>query len=60
MKQLICPLDGKPCSRDCPDRYQDRPGCTLTAAQEHGAQIIDFGGGSVGMVFLPGGGADGS
>ena len=30
--QLLCPLDGKPCERDCPDRYRDRPegGCFLT------------------------------
>lgn len=34
--------------------------CTLTTVQEHGAQIVDFGGGNVGMVFLPGGGASGS
>lgn len=60
MKQAICPLDEKPCSRDCPDRYQGRPGCTLTTAQEHGAQIVDFGSGNVGMVFLPGDEADGS
>ena len=25
MKQLICPLDNRPCERDCPDRYKDRP-----------------------------------
>ena len=61
MKQLTCPLDGKPCEADCPDRYHDQPegGCALTTAQELGAQIIDFGGGNVGMMFLPGGGADG-
>ena len=61
MKQLICPLDGKPCEAGCPDRYRDQPegGCMLTTAQEQGARIIDFGGGNVGMMFLPGGGADG-
>lgn len=61
MRQLICPLDGKPCARDCPDRYRDAPegGCFLTTAQEQGANIIDFGGGNVGMMFLPGGNADG-
>lgn len=60
MKQLTCPLDGKPCERDCLDRYHDQPegGCYLTTAQELGARIIDFGGGSVGMMFLPGGGTD--
>jgi len=25
MQQLICPLDGKPCEADCPDRYKDQP-----------------------------------
>lgn len=30
----------------------------LTTAQEQGARIIDFGGGNVGMMFLPGGGTD--
>ena len=53
MKQVICPLDGKPCDKNCPDRYPDRPGCTLTTAQEMGAKIIDFGSGNVGMMFLP-------
>lgn len=55
MKQVICPIDKKPCARDCPDRYHDGPGCILTTAQEQGAQIISLGGGNVGMVFLPGG-----
>lgn len=61
MEQLICPLDGKLCERDCPDRYRDKPdgGCLLTTAQELGAKIFDFGGGDVGMMFLPGGGANG-
>ena len=60
MKQLICPLDGKLCEAGCPDRYRDQPqgGCMLTTAQEQGARIIDFGDGDVGMMFLPGGGAD--
>lgn len=55
MNQVKCPLDGKPCERDCPDRYQDRPegGCFLTIAQSMGAQILDLGGGSVGMLFMP-------
>lgn len=34
--------------------------CPLATAQEAGAKIVDFGGGSVGMMFLPGGGTDGS
>lgn len=25
MKQRICPLDGKPCEKKCPDRYKDDP-----------------------------------
>ena len=53
MEQLICPLDGSPCEKDCLDRYIDRPGCVLTTAQELGAKIIDLGGGDVGMMFTP-------
>lgn len=59
MKQVICPIDKKPCKRSCPDRYHNRPGCTLTTAQELGAKILDFGGGNVGMMFLPGGNTNG-
>lgn len=56
MKQLICPLDGKPCEADCPDRYRDEPegDCMLTTAQELGGKILDFGGGSIGMMFTHG------
>ena len=38
MKDIICPLDGKPCEKDCPDRYIDHPGggCFLTTAQGWG------------------------
>ena len=56
-KDIICPLDGKPCEKDCPDRYIDHPGggCFLTTAQELGAKIIDLGGGDVGMMFTPNG-----
>ena len=55
MKQVICPLDGKPCEADCPDRYidQEQGGCQLTTARELGAEIIDLGGENVGIVFLP-------
>ena len=58
MDQLICPLDGWPCERDCPDRYVDQPegGCILTTAQELGARIIYLGGGNVGMLYTPEGG----
>lgn len=55
MKQLTCPLDGRPCELDCPDRYHDQPqgGCMLTTVQELGAEILNFGGGNVGMMFPP-------
>lgn len=53
MEQLICPLDGNPCEKDCPDRYVDRPGCVLTTAQEMGAKFLNFGGGNIGMIFTP-------
>ena len=44
MKQIICPIDGKPCEKGCPDRYTDRKegGCVLTTAQGLGATIINF------------------
>ena len=31
---VICPLDGLPCEKGCPDRYKDRPegGCLLTTS----------------------------
>lgn len=53
MKQLICPIDGLPCERDCPDRYIDQPegGCILTTAQELGATLLNLGGGDIGMMF---------
>lgn len=55
MEQLICPLDGNPCEKECPDRYVDRPegGCVLTTAQELGAKFLNFGGGNIGMIFTP-------
>lgn len=42
MNQLICPIDGKPCETDCPDRYTDRPegGCFLTTAIEFGVNLL--------------------
>ena len=30
-KQRICPLDGMPCSKKCPDRYPDDPASGATA-----------------------------
>ena len=55
MKQIICPIDGKPCEKNCPDRYTDRAegGCILSTAQELGAQIVCLGGCDFGMVFRP-------
>lgn len=54
VKDVICPIDGRPCEKDCPDRYIDQPGggCALTTAQELGAKFIDFGGGDIGMLFI--------
>lgn len=57
-QQVVCPLDGKPCESDCQDRYHDTSdgGCCLTTAQELGGAILDFGGGTVGLLFTPHGG----
>ena len=57
VKDIIYPLDGNPCEKDCPDRYIDHPGggCFLTTAQGMGAKLIDLGGGDVGMMFTPNG-----
>ena len=55
MKQLICPLDKKPCEQDCPDRYTDQleGGCYMTTAQELGATVLALGGNNVGLLFSP-------
>lgn len=55
MEQRICPIDGKPCEADCPDRYRDEPagGCTLTTAVELGAKLIDLSDGDIGILFTP-------
>lgn len=57
MKEIICPLDGRPCEKNCPDRYRDQPegGCWITTAQELGAQVIilDEASGTVGCIFHP-------
>lgn len=55
MKQLICPVDGKPCDPQCPDRYIDREqgGCFLTTAQELGFTLMNLGGGNVAAVYAP-------
>lgn len=57
MRQVICPLDGKPREQDCPDRYIDQPegGCILTTAEELGAQVVvlDEASGTVGCIYAP-------
>lgn len=55
MKQLICPVDGKPCDPQCPDRYIDREqgGCFLTTAQELCFTLMNLGGGNVAAVYAP-------
>lgn len=57
MKEIICPLDGRPCEKNCPDRYRDQPegGRWITIAQELGAQVIilDEASGTVGCIFHP-------
>lgn len=44
MDQIICPIDGKPCEKDCRDRYQDKPegGCALSDALAAGDISILF------------------
>lgn len=36
MNDRICPLDGKPCEKSCPDRYPNDPrgGCILVAMHD--------------------------
>ena len=56
MRQVICPLDGKPCEQDCPDRYIDQPegGCILTTAMGLGCNVISLNdAGSIAHVFTP-------
>ena len=45
MEQITCPLDGRPCSSDCPDRYIDSEegGCILTTALELGCKVCIIG-----------------
>lgn len=47
MNQIICPIDGKPCEENCPDRYIDQPegGCILTTAMEFADVTIIIRGG---------------
>ncbi len=39
---VICPLDGLPCEKGCPDRYKDRPegGCLLTTSLAAGCHVL--------------------
>ena len=56
MRQVICPLDGKPCEQECPDRYIDQPegGCILTTAMELGCSVISLNDArSIAHVFAP-------
>lgn len=48
-----CPVDGRPCALDCPDRRPDRPagGCFLTTACELGGRPLHLGDGLVAIVF---------
>lgn len=55
MQDLICPLDGKPCEKDCQDRYIDQPegGCFLTTVQELGFMLVGLGGGDIAAIYTP-------
>lgn len=55
MKDRICPIDSRPCEKDCPDRFKDTPdgGCLLTLFEDMGAQIVHLGGQEYGAVFMP-------
>ena len=54
-KDITCPIDSRPCERDCPDRYTDRPegGCLLTTALELGCSLVTLGGQDVAILFPP-------
>ena len=49
MTDVICPLDGKPCEKECPDRFVDTPdgGCLLTMALGVGASVMYLDGRSI-------------
>lgn len=53
MKDRICPLDGKPCEKDCPDRFHDTPdgGCRLTIVQDMGGKLLFVDGQEVIMLL---------
>lgn len=54
MKDILCPLDGRPCDPACPEQYHDQSGCWMTTAQKVGAQVLPLGGDTVAVVYLPG------
>lgn len=53
MKDRICPLDGKPCEKDCPDCFHDTPdgGCQLTIVQDMGGKLLFVDGQEVIMLL---------
>lgn len=53
MSDRICPLDGKSCGKDCPDRFTDTPdgGCTLTLVQDMGGKVLYSSGQDVILVL---------
>ena len=45
MSAVLCPLDGKPCEENCPDRYRDKPGGGFWSYEDVkriGAQLLGF------------------
>lgn len=57
MSDRICPLDGKPCKKDCLDRFHDTPdgGCLLTMVQDMGGNVMtveELGGGQYALNRL--------
>ena len=58
VREVTCPLDGKPCDPECPDRFHDRPegGCVLTLAQDLGAAVKPINDEYAVIIFTPEGG----
>lgn len=42
MHIVTCPIDGKPCDPECPDRFIDRAegGCLMTMLIEHSDSVL--------------------
>ena len=56
MQDVLCPFDGRPCEKTCPDRYCDTPdgGCIVTSVLELGGYVIPLNDdGDVAFVFAP-------